>query len=76
MPERVSRIFKSKLLKPIESGDMEKLEHIGIAVKNLRRSQSTFRQLCWGSRIIKLKKWSSEGVKDFNFFDSGGVKEN
>ena len=51
---------------------MEKLEHIGIAVKNLDQANALFAQLL-GKPHYKIEEVASEGVKT-SFFQVGGVK--
>lgn len=51
---------------------MEKLEHIGIAVKNLEESNRLFAKLL-GKPHYKIEEVTSEGVRT-SFFDVGGVK--
>lgn len=51
---------------------MEKLEHIGIAVKNLEKSNALFAQLL-GHEHYKIEEVASEGVRT-SFFNVGGVK--
>ncbi|HTH54893.1 MAG TPA: methylmalonyl-CoA epimerase [Cyclobacteriaceae bacterium] len=51
---------------------MEKLEHIGIAVKNLEESNKLFAKLL-GKTHYKIEEVASEGVRT-SFFDVGGVK--
>ncbi|HEY3429400.1 MAG TPA: methylmalonyl-CoA epimerase [Cyclobacteriaceae bacterium] len=51
---------------------MEKLEHIGIAVKNLKEANEHFAKLL-GRTHYKVEEVESEGVKT-SFFDVGGVK--
>jgi methylmalonyl-CoA/ethylmalonyl-CoA epimerase len=51
---------------------MEKLEHIGIAVKNMEKANATFAQLL-GREHYKIEEVESEGVRT-SFFDIGGVK--
>jgi methylmalonyl-CoA/ethylmalonyl-CoA epimerase len=51
---------------------MEKLEHIGIAVKNLDQANALFAQLL-GKPHYKIEEVASEGVKT-SFFEVGGVK--
>lgn len=51
---------------------MEKLEHIGIAVKNLEAANKTFAALL-GREHYKIEEVASEGVRT-SFFDVGGVK--
>ncbi len=51
---------------------MEKLEHIGIAVKNLEESNRLFAKLL-GKPHYKIEEIASEGVRT-SFFDVGGVK--
>lgn len=51
---------------------MEKLEHIGIAVKNLEESNRLFAKLL-GKPHYKIEEVVSEGVRT-SFFDVGGVK--
>lgn len=51
---------------------MEKLEHIGIAVKNIDRANELFARLL-GSEHYKVEEVSSEGVRT-SFFEIGGVK--
>lgn len=51
---------------------MEKLEHIGIAVKNIAESNKLFSRLL-GREHYKIEEVPSEGVKT-SFFDLGGVK--
>ena len=51
---------------------MEKLEHIGIAVKNLAQANEQFAKLL-GRNHYKIEEVESEGVKT-SFFEVGGVK--
>jgi methylmalonyl-CoA/ethylmalonyl-CoA epimerase len=51
---------------------MEKLEHIGIAVKNLEEANALFARLL-GKPPYKIEMVESEGVRT-SFFDVGGVK--
>jgi methylmalonyl-CoA/ethylmalonyl-CoA epimerase len=51
---------------------MEKLEHIGIAVKSMDRANRLFAQLL-GSEHYKIEVVESEGVKT-SFFNVSGVK--
>ena len=51
---------------------MEKLEHIGIAVKNLAEANKLFSRLL-SREHYKIEEVPSEGVKT-SFFDVGGVK--
>lgn len=51
---------------------MEKLEHIGIAVKNLDQANVLFAKLL-GRTHYKIEEVESEGVKT-SFFEVGGVK--
>ncbi|HEU5289854.1 MAG TPA: methylmalonyl-CoA epimerase [Cyclobacteriaceae bacterium] len=51
---------------------MEKLEHIGIAVKNLNQANDLFAKLL-GRPHYKVEEVESEGVKT-SFFEVGGVK--
>ena len=51
---------------------MEKLEHIGIAVKNMDAANKLFAQLL-GREHYKIEEVASEGVRT-SFFDIGGVK--
>jgi methylmalonyl-CoA/ethylmalonyl-CoA epimerase len=51
---------------------MENLEHIGIAVKNIEKSNALFTALL-GSEHYKIETVESEGVKT-SFFKIGGVK--
>jgi methylmalonyl-CoA/ethylmalonyl-CoA epimerase len=51
---------------------MEKLEHIGIAVKNLDESNQLFARLL-GKAHYKTEEVVSEGVRT-SFFELGGVK--
>lgn len=51
---------------------MEKLEHIGIAVKNLEESNALFAKLL-GREHYKIEVVESEGVRT-SFFDLAGVK--
>ena len=51
---------------------MEKLEHIGIAVKNLSQANELFAKLL-GKPHYKVEEVHSEGVKT-SFFEVGGVK--
>jgi methylmalonyl-CoA/ethylmalonyl-CoA epimerase len=51
---------------------MEKLEHIGIAVKNLDQANAQFAKLL-GREHYKVEEVESEGVKT-SFFEIGGVK--
>lgn len=51
---------------------MERLEHIGIAVKNLEQSNRLFAKL-FGREHYKIEEVPSEGVRT-SFFDLGNVK--
>ena len=51
---------------------MEKLEHIGIAVKNIDQSNPLFAALL-GQDHYKIESVESEGVRT-SFFEIGGVK--
>ena len=51
---------------------MEKLEHIGIAVKNMDQSNTLFASIL-GVPHYKIEEVKSEGVRT-SFFDIGGVK--
>lgn len=51
---------------------MEKLEHIGIAVKNLNEANSLFERLL-GKPHYKVEEVASEGVRT-SFFEISGVK--
>jgi len=51
---------------------MDKLEHIGIAVKNIERSNKLFAKLL-GRQHYKIEEVLSEGVRT-SFFDVGNVK--
>lgn len=51
---------------------MEKLEHIGIAVKNIESANKLFAGLL-GRQHYKMEEIASEGVRT-SFFDIGGVK--
>lgn len=51
---------------------MDKLEHIGIAVKNLESANKLFGALI-GRTHYKIEEVESEGVRT-SFFDIGGVK--
>ena len=51
---------------------MEKLEHIGIAVKNMTEANKLFSRLL-GRKHYKIEEVPSEGVRT-SFFDVGGVK--
>lgn len=51
---------------------MEKLEHIGIAVKNMEKANAAFAKL-FGREHYKIEEVESEGVRT-SFFDIGGVK--
>ncbi len=51
---------------------MEKLEHIGIAVKNLEKSNLLFAKLL-GKPHYKIEEVPSEGVRT-SFFELGGIK--
>ena len=51
---------------------MKKLEHIGIAVKNLDESNRLFAKLL-GTSHYKIEEVESEGVRT-SFFDVGGLK--
>jgi methylmalonyl-CoA/ethylmalonyl-CoA epimerase len=51
---------------------MEKLEHIGIAVKNLEKSNALFTRLL-RKAPYKIEDLPGEGVRT-SFFDVGGVK--
>lgn len=51
---------------------MDKLEHIGIAVKNLESANKLFSRLI-GKNHYKIEEVESEGVRT-SFFEIGGVK--
>lgn len=51
---------------------MNKLEHIGIAVKNLEASNKLFAKLL-GKPHYKIEEVATEGVRT-SFFDVGGIK--
>lgn len=51
---------------------MEKIEHIGIAVKNMEAANRLFGRLL-GKPHYKIEEVESEGVRT-SFFDVGGVK--
>ena len=51
---------------------MEKLEHIGIAVKDIKEANKLFARLL-GSQHYKIEEVASEGVRT-SFFNIGGVK--
>jgi methylmalonyl-CoA/ethylmalonyl-CoA epimerase len=51
---------------------MEKLEHIGIAVKNIESANRLFASLL-GRQHYKMEEVASEGVRT-SFFDIGGLK--
>ncbi len=51
---------------------MEKLEHIGIAVKNLEEANALFARLL-GRNHYKIEEVESEGVRT-SFFELGGIK--
>ena len=51
---------------------MEKLEHIGIAVRNLAEANKVFARLL-GKEPYKIEEVESEGVRT-SFFDVGGMK--
>lgn len=51
---------------------MEKLEHIGIAVKNIDQANKLFAKLL-GREHYKIEDVNSEGVRT-SFFDIGGIK--
>src|SRR5690349_15697370 len=51
---------------------MKKLEHIGIAVKNLDKANALFAKLL-GTQHYKIEEVPSEGVRT-SFFDVGGLK--
>lgn len=51
---------------------MNKLEHIGIAVKNLEESNKIFAKLL-GKPHYKIEEVESEGVRT-SFFEVGGIK--
>jgi methylmalonyl-CoA/ethylmalonyl-CoA epimerase len=51
---------------------MEKLEHIGIAVKNMDQTNTIFAALL-GQSHYKIEMVESEGVRT-SFFDVGGIK--
>ena len=51
---------------------MEKLEHIGIAVKNIDSANKLFAQLL-GREHYKVEEVASEGVRT-SFFEIGGLK--
>jgi methylmalonyl-CoA/ethylmalonyl-CoA epimerase len=52
--------------------NMEKLEHIGIAVKSMDKANELFATLL-GRKHYKIEEVESEGVKT-SFFEIGGVK--
>jgi methylmalonyl-CoA/ethylmalonyl-CoA epimerase len=52
--------------------NMEKLEHIGIAVKSMDKANELFAALL-GRKHYKIEEVESEGVKT-SFFEIGGVK--
>lgn len=67
----MSRIIKIKI--PAYAGSvMKKIEHIGIAVKNLDESNQLFAKL-FGESHYKIEEVASEGVKT-SFFKSGPNK--
>jgi methylmalonyl-CoA/ethylmalonyl-CoA epimerase len=51
---------------------MDKIEHIGIAVKNLEESNRLFSKLL-GKQPYKVEEVASEGVRT-SFFEVGGIK--
>ena len=51
---------------------MEKLEHIGIAVKSMAKANATF-ALLLGQPHYKVEEVESEGVRT-SFFEIGGIK--
>lgn len=51
---------------------MDRLEHIGIAVKNLNDANKLFARLL-GTQHYKIEEVPSEGVRT-SFFDIGGIK--
>lgn len=51
---------------------MDKIEHIGIAVRNMEESNLLFSKLL-GKEPYKIEEVESEGVRT-SFFDVGGVK--
>jgi methylmalonyl-CoA/ethylmalonyl-CoA epimerase len=51
---------------------MKKLEHIGIAVKDLQKANSLFEKLL-GKPHYKVEEVASEGVRT-SFFEVGGIK--
>ena len=51
---------------------MQKLEHIGIAVKNLEEANKVFAMLL-GKEHYKIEEVQAEGVKT-SFFDVNGIK--
>lgn len=51
---------------------MEKLEHIGIAVKDINNANALFSSLL-GQKPYKIEEVASEGVRT-SFFNVGGVK--
>src|SRR3954468_7244262 len=51
---------------------MEKLEHIGIAVKNIESANKLFGALL-GTNHYKMEEVESEGVRT-SFFEIGGIK--
>ncbi len=51
---------------------MKKLEHIGIAVKDLAKANLLFEKLL-GKRYYKIEEVPSEGVRT-SFFEIGGIK--
>ena len=63
---------KSFVFEPKVNPIMEKLEHIGIAVKNLAEANKLFSRLL-SREHYKIEEVHSEGVKT-SFFDVGGVK--
>jgi methylmalonyl-CoA/ethylmalonyl-CoA epimerase len=64
--------LKVSFLKPKVNPIMERLEHIGIAVKNIAEANKVFARL-FGRDHYKTEEVATEGVRT-SFFDVGGVK--
>ncbi len=71
IPEKFPHLDKNSK-EPRNSSTMKKLEHIGIAVRNLEESTLLFAKLL-GVAHYKIEEVASEGVRT-SFFNVGGIK--
>lgn len=69
---KLSGSVKSSFLDCAKVINMEKLEHIGIAVKSIEQANVLFAKLL-GSEHYKIEEVASEGVRT-SFFNVSGVK--